>query len=117
MFAKDKKWNIAKNFIKEQGMQDNWIEIVDYYRQLGGSHVAVFIYINQVKYRILEATKDNRVVVIDKNDNLHLMDYNKVLESRKVFFYIEEPSTYDINLSKDIQKVTYSNQDKITISK
>ena len=45
------------------------------------------------------------------------MDYNKVLESRKVFFYIEEPSTYDIDLSKDIQKVTYSNQDKITISK
>nr|WNM56078.1 portal protein [Staphylococcus phage S-CoN_Ph38] len=34
-------------------MQDNWIEIVDYYRQLGGSHVAVFIYVDKIKYRIL----------------------------------------------------------------
>ena len=81
IYSKDSKWDEAKEFIKQQGMQDNWIEIVDYYRQIGGRHVAVFIAIDKQKYMILEATKDNRVILLDKDNNILLEDYDLVTES------------------------------------
>lgn len=116
-FATDAKWNRAKDFISSQGMAGNWIEIIDYYRQIGGSHVAIFIFVEKIKYRILEVTKDNRVVLVDKDDNIHLMDYDFVLESKKMFFYIEEPSDYMITLDDSIRKLTYSGNGSITISR
>jgi hypothetical protein len=109
IFSKDKKWDEAKDFIKGQGMQDNWIEIVDYYRQIGGKHVAVFIALNKVKYMILEATKDNKVILVDKDNNILLEDYDIVMESKKMFYYIEEPFEVKINIPQHIRDVTYNN--------
>ncbi|WOZ17508.1 hypothetical protein [Staphylococcus phage vB_SauM-T-SE-G1] len=90
-------------------MQDNWIEIVDYYRQIGGKHVAVFIALNKVKYMILEATKDNKVILVDKDNNILLEDYDVVMESKKMFYYIEEPFEVKINIPQHIRDVTYNN--------
>ena len=109
IYSKDSKWDEAKEFIKQQGMQDNWIEIVDYYRQIGGRHVAVFIAIDKQKYMILEATKDNRVILLDKDNNILLEDYDLVIESKKMFYYIEEPFEYKINLPKNISELTFNN--------
>ena len=109
IFSKDKKWDEAKDFIKGQWMQDNWIEIVDYYRQIGGKHVAVFIALNKVKYMILEATKDNKVILVDKDNNILLEDYDIVMESKKMFYYIEEPFEVKINIPQHIRDVTYNN--------
>lgn len=108
-YATDKKWEEAKDFIKGQGMQDNWIEIVDYYRQIGGEHVAVFIAIDKVKYMILEATTDNRVILVDKDNNIILEDYNTVMTCRKMFYYIEEPFKVQVKLPQHIQEVTFNN--------
>lgn len=116
MYSQDKKWTEAKKFIKEQGMEGNWIEVVDYYRQIKGKHVAVFVYIDKTKYRILEATVDNRVVLMDVNSNFHLVNYEKVLTHRKEFFYIEKPSEYEYTLPDDILEITYSKQQKIRVN-
>lgn len=114
-YAKDKKWEEAKSFIKQQGMKDNWIEIVDYYRQLGGSHVAVFVAIDKEKYMILEATTDNRVILLDKDNNVKLEDYQVVMESKKMFYYIEQPFKYKITLSDTISDITYNNTVVLTL--
>lgn len=107
-YSKDKKWDEAKDFIKSQGMKDNWIEIVDYYRQIGGKHVAVFIALDKNKYMILEATKDNRVILVDKDNNIRLEDYDIVTESRKMFYYIEEPFEIQIKLPEHVRDITYN---------
>ncbi|AAX92410.1 hypothetical protein TwortDSMZ_092 [Staphylococcus phage Twort] len=114
-YAKDKKWEDAKTFIKQQGMKDNWIEIVDYYRQIGGTHVAVFIALEKEKYMILEATTDNRVILVDKNNNIVLEDYNVVMESKKMFYYIEQPFKHKIDLNSSISSITYNNTDTLTM--
>ncbi|WJZ48790.1 portal protein [Staphylococcus phage SAC] len=109
LFSKDDKWDEAKDFIKGQGLADNWIEVVDYYRQIGGKHVAMFIAIDKVKYMVLEATKDNKVILVDKDNNIVLEDYDIVMESKKMFYYIEEPFEVKINIPKHIQDITYNN--------
>jgi len=114
-FSKDLKWEKAKKFIAEQGMKDNWIEIIDYYRQIGGKHVAVFIALDKEKYMILEATKDGRVIIIDKNNNLRLEDYDIIMECKKMFYYIEEPFEYKIQLPENIQEVTFNNAVALTL--
>lgn len=117
VFSQDEKWKEAKDFIREQGQDGNWIEVVDYYRQIGGKHVAVFVAIDRVQYRILEATTDNKVVLIDANDTIHLMDYNLVMESRKTFYYIEHPKHQEVKIEPEISKVLYNTTDKLTLSK
>lgn len=114
-YSKDKKWDEAKDFIKGQGMKDNWVEIVDYYRQIGGRHVAVFIAIDKNKYMILEATKDNRVILVDKDNNIKLEDYDTVMESRKMFYYIEEPFEIKIKLPEHVRDITYNNTIVLTM--
>ncbi|BBM81264.1 putative portal protein [Staphylococcus phage KSAP7] len=109
LFSKDDKWDEAKDFIKGQGLADNWIEVVDYYRQIDGKHVAMFIAIDKVKYMVLEATKDNKVILVDKDNNIVLEDYDIVMESKKMFYYIEEPFEVKINIPKHIQDITYNN--------
>lgn len=114
-FSKDLKWEEAKKFIAEQGMKDNWIEVIDYYRQIGGKHVAVFIVLDKEKYMILEATKDGRVILIDKNNNLRLEDYDVIMECKKMFYYIEEPFEYKIQLPENIQEITFNNAVALTL--
>lgn len=114
-FSKDLKWEKAKKFIAEQGMKDNWIEVIDYYRQIGGKHVAVFIALDKEKYMILEATKDGRVILIDKNNNLRLEDYDVIMECKKMFYYIEEPFEYKIQLPENIQEITFNNSVALTL--
>lgn len=114
-YSKDKKWDEAKEFIKNQGMKDNWIEIVDYYRQIGGKHVAVFIALDKTKYMVLEATKDNRVILVDKDNNIRLEDYTVVTESKKMFYYIEEPFEIQIKLPEHVRDITYNNTVVLTM--
>ena len=114
-FSRDLKWEEAKKFIASQGMKDNWIEVVDYYRQLGGKHVAVFIALDREKYMILEATKDGRVILVDRQNNIKLEDYETVMESKKMFYYIEEPFEYKVSIPYHIQEVTYNNTVSLTM--
>lgn len=114
-YSKDNKWNEAKDFIKHQGMQDNWIEVVDYYRQIGGKHVAVFIAIDKKKYMILEATTDGRVLLVDRDNQVVLEDYDLVMQSKKMFYYIEEPIEIEKELPKDIVGLRYNNKDSLTL--
>lgn len=114
-FSRDLKWEEAKKFISAQGMKDNWIEVVDYYRQLGGKHVAVFIALDHEKYMILEATKDNRVILVDRQNNIRLEDYDTVMESKKMFYYIEEPFEYKVSIPAHIQEITYNNTVSLTM--
>lgn len=116
MFSKDNKWNIAKKFIKQQGLEGNWIEVVDYYRQIGGKHVAIFVYLNKTKYRILEATIDDRVILMDSENKFHIWDYEEVNTNRKEFFYIEEPNEYEYSLDTEIKKLVYGEQDRMKIN-
>ena len=115
IYGQDKKWVKAKKFIEEQGMKNNWIEVVDYYRQIGGKHVTVFIAIDKVKYMILEATTDDKVILVDKDNHIKLEDYDIVYNSRKMFYYIEEPFEVKINVSEDIKNRTFNNSASITI--
>lgn len=116
MFSKDNKWSIAKKFIKQQGLEGNWIEVVDYYRQIGGKHVAIFVYLNKIKYRILEATIDDRVILMDSENKFHIWDYEEVNTNRKEFFYIEEPNENEYSLDIEIKKLVYGEQDRMKIN-
>ena len=116
-YGQDKKWVEAKKFIEEQDMKNNWIEVVDYYRQLGGKHVCVFIALDKKKYMILEATTNNKVILVDKDNNIVLEDYTTVFNSRKMFYYIQKPFEVKLDLSQDIHKITYNNSKKLTFTR
>lgn len=115
LYGQDKKWIEAKKFIEAQGMKNNWIEVIDYYRQIGGRHVTVFVALDKVKYMILEATTDNNVILVDKDNVIVVKDYEVVYSSRKMFYYIEEPFEIKLDADEDILNKTYNGATKITV--
>lgn len=88
-FLKDNLWSETKKIAKSYGMADNWVEIVDYYNEQGGCHVLVYVIIDDVKYRILRVDDKDRVVVLDRDNNLLLKEYDLVYSKNKQFFYNE----------------------------
>lgn len=88
-FLNDEIWNRAKSVVKQNGMGDNWLEIIDYYYHTNGCHVQIYALLGDTAYRILRITDSEEVLLIDRNNNLFVKAYDEVLESRKQFFFSE----------------------------
>ena len=75
----------------------------------------LFRSLDKTKYMVLEATKDNRVILVDKDNNIRLEDYTVVTESKKMFYYIEEPFEIQIKLPEHVRDITYNNTVVLTM--
>lgn len=112
-FIQDKTWNKAKKAVGNAGLADNWAEVISYYYYLGGNHVLLYTAIEGVRYRILQITDQEEILLEDMNKNLVLEDYEAIYESRKQFYYNEEPLNKKvIELPEDI---TVNNKNSVTI--
>ncbi|AYJ75930.1 hypothetical protein BSP14_055 [Bacillus phage BSP14] len=85
-FSQDTKWIEAKKVVGHV----NWIEVVSYYRSIGGTNVFVYSVVNGDKRLIVDVIDDDEVLLIGKADELLTDSYTNVLNSRKVFKYSEE---------------------------
>lgn len=103
-FINDQKWNDSKKIAKQNGLADNWIEIVDYYMMIKGNHVLAYAILDKQKYRILRVLDSGEILLMDNTGRLVVEDYDIVLESRKQFFYNPDPLTFqERTLPSDIR--------------
>ncbi|BCK59758.1 putative portal protein [Staphylococcus phage vB_SauH_DELF3] len=90
-FEQAEKLKEKKDFIPEFGQDGPQMEVVDYFREIGGTRVAEWVAIDRVQYRILEATCGYKVIWPDKDNKNVLEDIDIVKESMNPFPYIERP--------------------------
>lgn len=90
-YNNDPLWGQAKEVARAGGCKNQWIEIIDYYNLNLGKNVSIFCALEQKKYRILYILDNEEVLLLDREDNLVVEDYDTVDESRKVFFFESEP--------------------------
>lgn len=64
--------------------------MIDIYNDSQGKHVQVYCILEEGKYRILYILDSEKVLLLDKDGNLQIEEYNLVNESQKVFYYREE---------------------------
>ncbi|UNA01476.1 hypothetical protein MG295_00059 [Bacillus phage vB_BcgM] len=83
-YQKDDKWKKAKQLLA-QGY--TWIEVISYYKLLGGDKVKVYSILDREKFLILDMTKAKRVILEDAEGEKVFADYLDVKNSRKVFEY------------------------------
>lgn len=94
-FSNDPKWLEAKRSI---GRLD-WIEVVSYYRYLGGKNIFVYIIRDKTKKLIIDfIDSDGNVILLNRNKELEIQDYESVDTSKKEFVYAHdfETSVYEI---------------------
>ncbi|QFP93376.1 UNVERIFIED_ORG: hypothetical protein Xoosp15_111 [Xanthomonas phage Xoo-sp15] len=89
LFSKDKKWKKAKQLLNHN---HTWLEVISYYKSLGGTHVSVYSVIEGDKRLIVDLTDDDQVLLVNKHNELVKDTYDNVLNSRKVFEYHEDDS-------------------------
>jgi len=109
-YGDDLIWEQAKEVARVGGCKNEWIKIIDYYNLSEGKNVNIFCAIDQKKYRILYITDSEKVLMLDRENELVTEDYQIVVESRKIFLFQEDPK-------KEIRKLpegeTFLGQDTI----
>lgn len=85
-FNQDAKWVEAKRVVGNL----NWLEVVSYYRSIGGKNVFVYSVIEGDKRLIVDVLDDDSVVLINREGEVSINDYDTVMNSRKVFKYNED---------------------------
>lgn len=101
-FKDDKKWQEAKRVIGS----DRWLEVISYYRAIGGKNVFVYSVIDGDKRLIVDILDDDRILLVDKHGDLITDSYEKVLNSKKVFKYNENIEQVDYYLDSTKYRVT-----------
>lgn len=113
-YVTDELWVEAKQVAKANGMANNWVEIVEYYHSLGGHRAMVHSIIADKQREILHVLDDESVLLIDSRSNLHIADYNDVLESKKLFFCkkVDNYETLELTIP---QSLTYQGNNIIKV--
>lgn len=97
-YSEDKQWLNAKRVARENNLQNKWIDIIDYYNDVGGKHVQILCVIGEHKFRILNVLDDEKVLLLDKDKNPTTKTYQEVEESQKIFFYTEKSTVKTVEL-------------------
>jgi hypothetical protein len=84
-FSQDKKWMEAKKVAGHL----NWLEVISYYRSISGEKVFVYAVVDEKKQQIIDVIDDDTVLLLNKQGDPALYDYNRVLKSKKIFKYSE----------------------------
>jgi hypothetical protein len=96
-FGQDSKWLEAKKVIGDL----NWIEIVSYYRFIGGNNVFVYVIGDGDKKLIVDIIdEDDNILLINKNGKPLTDSYDNVTNSKKVFQYSESLEDKEYYLGK-----------------
>ena len=111
-FQNDKVWVNAKKVAKSSGSPSDWIVAIDYYNLQGGKSVTLFSNAREgVTERILGISDDDRVITLNVNDEIELLDYEVVFEAKKKFFYTDKETKITV---KELPKgVTHVGESKI----
>lgn len=88
-FREDSKWQIAKKLLNQNY---TWLEVISYYKAIGGKNVLVYSVIDGEKRLIVDLTEDNQVLLANRHGELVTDTYENVLNSRKVFEYSDRDS-------------------------
>ncbi|WP_325227477.1 hypothetical protein [Schnuerera sp.] len=85
-FSQDKKWMEAKKVIGDL----DWIEIISYYRFIGGNNVFVYVAGDGDKKQIVDIIdKEGTVLLLNRAGYLETDTYDNVTNSKKIFEYSE----------------------------
>lgn len=113
MYKDDKIWNDSKQVARAHGFSGNWVDVIDYYNAEGGTNVQIYCVIEEIRSRILYVLDSNKVLLMHRNNELHVEDYDIVMESQKVFFYKEDAELQQLELPEGN---TYYNETQVTIA-
>lgn len=86
-YLQDDTWQAVKQLAKQNGFVGDWILIIHLYYENGGNNVQVHTAIDNKNYRILRILDNKQVLLVDREGNIAVEDYELVNDSQKSFFY------------------------------
>lgn len=87
-FGQDEKWIEAKRAV---GINNSWLEIINFYRSIGGENVFVYSAGNGDKRLIVDIIdEEDNILLLDKDNHPVSDTYENVNKSKKVFHYEED---------------------------
>lgn len=113
-YIDDTLWLDAKQIAKQNGLANNWVEIVEYYHSTGGHRAIVHSIIDDVQREILNILDDETVLLINSEGSLCVMPYDDVVSSKKLFFYKASEEYNEVSLSIP-DGMTYAGKNTVSI--
>lgn len=103
-FSEDDKWIEAKRTV---GIENSWLEIINFYRSIGGTNVFVYAAGGGDKRLIVDilSEEDDRVLLISKSGEAVIDSYENVNNSKKIFKYSEDVEHRDYIIEDELYHV------------
>lgn len=113
-YVTDNLWKEAKKVARNNGLANNWLEIVEYYHQKGGYQAVVHVIIDEKQRQIVHILDNEQILLMDKDQKPWIHDYNTVMESKKLFFYVKTAKPTEVEIVIPENK-TYKNHNIIKV--
>lgn len=81
----DELWTSAKHIAQTDGRRDDWVYVMDVYKSMGGSKVALVIFSGGERHQILGEANENMVLTQNSLGELSLVEKSLYKRSKKKF--------------------------------
>lgn len=98
-YIKDILWQRAKAKYRGTEHDNDWVYIITYYNHIGGNILNMYCTPEEYKpCRVLcKLDNEDRVLVVDENENYRFYSVEDLLSSPKVFSYAHKPMSKEKN--------------------
>lgn len=110
----DQLWASAKHMAQVDGRRYDWVYITSLYKSMGGTQMALTIFVEGQRHEVIGETENGDIVICDKNGEVKEIEKSFYEKSRKKFM------KRDISKAKPTQKVEVEikgKREKLTIQK
>lgn len=81
----DELWTSAKHIAQSDGRKDDWAYVVDVYKSIGGTSVALMIFANGKRQEIMGEVNADELLVCDSVGELEIISKSVYTKAKKKF--------------------------------
>ena len=111
-------WQQAKEIAEAAQYPYVWIEIISYYNEQGGKNVQLYTLVEGENKRVVLVLDDYDVLVLDKEGNPEIIEYEVADKGIKTFYYVpkqeKDIKTIEVKVPKGYEGIDF---DSLFISK
>lgn len=104
----DELWTSAKHIAQSDGRKDDWVYVIDVYKSMGGTTVALMIFTEGKRLEVMGEAGDNLLLACNSQGELEVLDKSLYTKSRKKFLKRDTAGAKPLKKSLTWNNKTYS---------
>lgn len=98
----DELWTSAKHIAQSDGRKDDWVYVIDVYKSIGGTQVALMIFADGKRHEVLGEVNEDEILACNNVGELEIISKSVYTKARKKF--LKRDITNATPIQKSLQR-------------